>query len=294
MLDQLGSGIGRGVDPQSVGVGDELGLRFREVDRSEDFGHALRGLGHERRMGGHRHRQQDAALGPQLLGAGYRGFDCGPVARDHDLSGRVPVGNGDASVGRTECHEVRQPSIVQADDGGHATLPPLARGLHLMTALAHQPHRLGERQDAGRDHGAVLAHRMARVELGLWVHPSGAPAFAKGGEKGDRDRDERRLGVGGEVQLLGRALEGEPADRLAQGFVRLGHDCRRRRRRLDEGLAHPHCLGTLARKHESDLQVAPRIGSGWPRARPIGGPCLRDVLAVRRLRQNRAMPGIRG
>ena len=52
--------------------------------------------------------------------------------------------------------------VWQADDGGHRTV--LGGRLHLAAALADEAQAVGERDDAGGDHRAVLAHRVAGIE----------------------------------------------------------------------------------------------------------------------------------
>ena len=82
--------------------------------------------------------------------------------------------------------------------------------------------------------------------------PSDCPALAERGEIGDRGGEEGRLGIDGQVERLGRALPGEPADRLAERVVGFGEDGRGRRRRDGEGLSHPDGLGPLAGEHEGE------------------------------------------
>ena len=48
-----------------------------------------------------------------------------------------------------------------------AMAPSVGRCLHLPPALAHQAHAVGQREHAGGDHRAVLAHRVAGVEGGV-------------------------------------------------------------------------------------------------------------------------------
>ena len=64
----------------------------------------------------------------------------------------------------------------------------------------------------------------------------GGPALAQRREDRDRGREDRRLGVLGQVEALGRAVPGERADRFAEGGVGGGEDRGGGGGRLGEGL----------------------------------------------------------
>src|SRR6185436_6775034 len=137
------------------------------------------------------------------------------------------------------------------DDRGHPAFATGAGALHLAATLADEPERLGEWHDPGRDEGAVLAHRMPGGESRRGgVDAEARPLLAQGGEIGDRGRQEGRLRVHGEVELLGRPLEREVADGLAERGVGFREDGRGGRRGGGEGLAHAHRLRTLAWEDE--------------------------------------------
>ena len=57
-------------------------------------------LGHQRRVGGDRDRQDDGALRAERPGELGAGLDGGTVARDDDLAGRVAVGDDEDAVRR--------------------------------------------------------------------------------------------------------------------------------------------------------------------------------------------------
>ena len=78
------------------------------------------------------------------------------------------------------------------------------------------------------------------------------PALAERAEAGHAHGQDRRLGVDGVVQLLGRTLEAEPGEGEAQDLVSLPEDPPGRLRDLVQGLAHAHVLGSLAREDEGD------------------------------------------
>ena len=79
-------------------------------------------------------------------------------------------------------------------------------------------------------------------------------------EDRDRCRQDRRLGILGQVEAVGRPVPGQYADRLAKGAIGRGEDRGSGRRGLGEGLAHPDGLGALARAHELDLTHTRRLG----------------------------------
>src|SRR4051812_8011092 len=66
-------------------------------------------------------------------------------------------------------------------------------------------------------------------------------------------REQRRLRVVGERQLVGRTLETEFAERRTERRVRALEDVFGARKRLDEILAHSGLLRALARKKENDI-----------------------------------------
>ena len=147
-----------------VGIGQQRRAAGRGTRRREDLAHPVGGVGHERRVGGDADRQHDGALGAQVLGLLRGAFDRGPLAADHDLAGRVAIGDREDAQRPTGGLQTRQLLVRQADDRGHGAV--LRRRLHLLAALAHETHAVGERDHAGGDHGAVLAHRVAGVEGG--------------------------------------------------------------------------------------------------------------------------------
>ena len=175
--------------------------------------HALGGLGHERRVGRDRDRQHDRALGAEGLGQLSAGLDGRALARDDDLARGVPVRDDEDAVRRGAGDQLGQTGVVEADERGHRAVAALAGGLHQPAALAHEPDAVLEREGAGGDEGGVLAHRVTRDErrhvLGQAV---GGPALAQRGEDRDRGGEDRRLGVLGQVEPVGRAVPGKAAD----------------------------------------------------------------------------------
>ena len=138
------------------------------------------------------------------------GLDRGALAGDDDLARGVAVRDAEDAVRRRPLDELRQPGVVEADDRGHRAVAARARRLHQPAALADEAEAVGERDHLGGDEGGVLAHRVAggeRRRRRLDAEPR--PALAERREVGDRGREERRLGVLGPVELVGRAVPGE-------------------------------------------------------------------------------------
>ena len=69
-----------------------------EVDVGEDRAHGVGRLGHQRRVGGDRHRQHDRALRAQLLRDLGGRLDRGSLAGDDDLARRVAVRDAEDAV----------------------------------------------------------------------------------------------------------------------------------------------------------------------------------------------------
>jgi hypothetical protein len=140
-------------------------------------------------------------------------LDAGDFARDHDLPGAVVVRWNHLAPfrvgGGARAQDVD--GIVQvAKDRRHG---PRARGPglgHQPTALAHEAHRRGEGQGAGRVVGGELTQRMPRRRTHAPLE--GVAHDCPGGRA---VREQRRLRVGGEGQRVGGPLEAERGKRLA-------------------------------------------------------------------------------
>src|SRR5438094_3752010 len=90
---------------------------------------------------------------------------------------------------------------------------------------------------------------MAEYEPGI-----GEPArrVLRGAKAGDRRREQRRLRVGGTVEVLGRPLEAERAQVDPERVVRFLEDPRRAHVAVGEVLSHPDGLRALPRKKPYD------------------------------------------
>ena len=80
----------------------------------------------------------------------------------------------------------------------------------------HEQDSVLERQHAGSDECRVLTEAVPCRDLGR----DALSAQKLGGD--DRHREDGRLRMLGQLQLIGRALEAELADGVAQRLIRLG------------------------------------------------------------------------
>ena len=214
----------------------------------------------ERRGDGERNGALRSAGRARGRGARHRGG----VAGDDGLLRRVEVGRGhDLSLRRLAARGLDF-FRSQADDRGHRADSRRNRLLHERAAQAHDSNRVGERESSGGDVGGVFAERMARRE-GRSLQPLREPRFEIP-ERGDRMRQDRRLSVRGQLELLLRALEAQPRQRKPQRRIGLLEDPPRGVRRIEQGLAHPDRLRALPGKEKreahqrtrTDPQTSPR------------------------------------
>ena len=105
--------VGEGVD-----VGDDRDLGVADVGDGDRFAQAVAGRRHVRRVERARHRQRHHPLGAELLGVQADAAST-PIARpgDHDLSGRVEVGDPDLLVGAPA--RDLDLIVVEAEHRGH-------------------------------------------------------------------------------------------------------------------------------------------------------------------------------
>ena len=192
-------------------------------------------------MEGRTHRQLKRPLRAPRLGDLNRPPDGLGMARYHHLGAAVDIGRGNElalggflthlgnSLGR-EAHQGRH----TADSGRDGLL-------HQPTTFADGPQGIGERQRSGCDQRGVLAQTMARyahrpkIRLVL-EHPQG----------GDTGRQDGRLGIGGQPQVVFRTREAQRRQFELHGFVRFAEDLGGNRELLCQRLPHPDRLGTLA------------------------------------------------
>lgn len=173
------------------------------------------------------------------------------MARDDDLRRRIEIDGldhfalGSLLAGGT--HGV----VVQAEHRRHGAGAHRHRGLHGVGAHAHQAHGIFQRQRAGGRQRGVFAQAMAGHHLG-----HGPARRAPGGKAGRAGGQHGRLGVGGEIELLGRALRHQGAQVLAQRGAGTRHD-------VGHGgiagpcIEHADRLGALTGKDKRQLHDCP-------------------------------------
>ena len=191
-----------------------------------------------------------ARLAPLALQASMARSTARRVAGDHHLARGVDVGGrhhlalGGLRAGRLDGGE------VQAQDGGHGSLPHRHRLLHVLPAAAHRGHRVAQAQRPRGHQGRVLAQAVPR-HVG---RPRRAPGL-EGPQGRDAGGQDRGLGVGGELEVALGTLEAEPGKREPQGAVGLLENGAGLREGVAEALAHAHGLGALAREDEGDAHA---------------------------------------
>ena len=142
-----------------------------------------------------------ARFAPSSLAISAAGLDRGALAGDDDLAGRVAVGDDERAVRGRRATELGESGVVEADDRGHRAVAALAGGLHQLAAAPDEADAVGERDDAGRDQRAVLAHRVAGRE--------GRAAAATPPVASTRSRSASRMAIEvGEDRRLGVARSG--------------------------------------------------------------------------------------
>jgi len=88
--------------------------------------------------------------------------------------------------------------------------------------------------------------------IGRSVTPASVRALDEGSMERDRGGQEGRLGVLGAIQILGRALGHQPAQRLAQHGIGFSKDSGGGRPRGSERDAHADRLRPLSGEHECE------------------------------------------
>ena len=142
----------------------------------------------------------------------------------------------------------RASSTRRPDQRGHAAGADRHGLLHEPPARAHDLRRLGGREAADADDGAVLAEGVAGHEIA----PRGAVLLEHRVQRG-RDGEDRRLRVLGELELIVRTFEAELRDREAEGGVDVVEDAARGRILLGDVPAHAGVLTPLAGEDEGGV-----------------------------------------
>src|SRR5215218_5698339 len=278
------SGRGAAVDGEARVAELDPGQRLPE--RRDGRLHA----GRVERAGDVERAGADVVLAGGLLGL----LERAALAGQHDLAGRVVVGDGDAGGLRDRLGVLDR----AAEQGEHRTA--VVGVGHQAAAQDDELDRVLETEHAGGGQRAELAERVAGGHRGLGV--GGMPA-------GHRGAEDRRLG---EARGLVDAWERILADELDAAIEQIGELPR-------DVLAHVGGLGALAGKEQGDVgsrghvpRTTPWMGcvTAFAASHPPGGgigatrwgvagfaamPGLRTVTATRYvtpLREGGSLPGL--
>ena len=188
------------------------------------------------------------------------------VAGDRHLRRAVVVGDDRASIRNGRRNDPVDVGGGHPDDGGHGAACALRRGQP--AALRHQAERVREREHAGGDKGAELTERVpgnvGRPELlGKGGHAARLAAVAQAAgrvgrifrqclEESDARGEDRRLRDPCVVQPLGRTVEADLAQLVAEDPVRLLEHRAGAGRSLVDRAAHAHDLRSLAGENERE------------------------------------------
>ena len=201
-------------------------------------------------MEGRGDRQNHRALGAFGLGDLDRALDRGLVARHHHLAAAIVVGGLAHLALRRFGGDRRSGVEFEPDQRRHGADADRHRFLHRLPARAQQPRGVGNGEGAGRGERGIFAERMAGDELRVALEIEPGFGFQHAHDR-ERDRHQRRLGVFGERERLGRAFEYDAAELGAERPVDLVEHGLRGREIVGQRLAHADRLAALAGKHKS-------------------------------------------
>ena len=149
----------------------------------------------------------------------------------------------------------RRVAELDADEGRHRAHPDRHRLLHGTAADTHEPHRIRQRERAGRRQRRIFPDRMAGDELGIarQIHSGFGLKHA---HRRERHRDQRRLCILGQRDLLRRSLPHDGAELVAERGIDLLEDRAGGGIGLRQRLAHADRLAALPRENESGRHSA--------------------------------------
>src|SRR5262245_43750352 len=206
----------------------------------------------ERRAHLERHRAFCAAR----LAFINRAFDSLFVAGDDDLFGRVKIRRrADLASGRrlASFSDFRR---VNSQDRRHRANADRNYFLHQLAAKANQSSRVTQTKSAGRDQRGVFAEAVARDEIRFYAF------FKKNARRGDGHRQDRRLGVRRELQILFRAVKAKLAQTESQRLIGFGECVARGGEVFSQVAPHSDALGTLTWKDECEFAHSLWLAAG--------------------------------
>ncbi len=212
----------------------------------------LRGT-HQFAMERRAHRQQHGAAGS----GGFREFDRAihgaGMPRDHHLVGRIQIGGAHHLALRGVAQHGVEFTLGELEDRGHGADARRDSLLHVAAALTDQLDCVGEIESAGRDQRGVFAQAVTGDVIGLDA------SFPQHSGRGGRDRQQRRLGILGQLEGVFGTPEAEFGQRKAERGVGFVKDLSRNSEIVSQALAHTGELRSLAGKNEGGFWCQIRI-----------------------------------
>ncbi len=227
---------------------------FRSDSFGEFGGQLVLGALHQARVVGPRDVELDGAADAEFLGFGHRGVDALDGAGEHDLAGRVEVGD----IHIRSCGKCPDLLFLAADERGHGPFGGEAGLFHEGTALADDAQAVFEREGAGGGVGGELAER----EPGGGDRSEVRQPFADQGECHQAMKVERGLAARGFREFLIRSLEHDLRKRKSEDLIGLGGHLADAGGGFHEVLAHARFLGTLTGEKKNDLAHVEEMSRG--------------------------------
>ena len=241
--------VGAGQDlAGDIGHNRDSWLAQRQA--GHDLGELGSGARHQRRVGSDADRQPDDTNGAPSTSELSRAIERRGLAREHDLSGRVGVRQGDDAAGGGLGDHGLDCLPLEPEHGEHSTGALIPVLFHQAAALADQHKRAVEVHDIRGDQGGELTEAVPGDVEGGDHLTHRLPALAHHIQAGDAHREDRGLGVEGVVQVLLGALEAEAAQPEAEDVVGPPENAAGGLGYLVQGFAHAHVLRALAGEDE--------------------------------------------
>ena len=195
-----------------------------------------------------RHRQRQRATNSARFRNGDRALDRGFRSGDHDLPRRINVRHRDhVALGRRIANRLhlfhRRP-----DQRRHSARADRHGFLHESSALMNDRRCFRRRQSADAHDRAVFAEGVAGDEVA-----SGGAALFEHRVNRSRHRENCRLRVLRQLQLILGTIEAEVRDRVAERGVDVIEHAPRRRKRLGDIAPHAGVLAPLPGKNECSV-----------------------------------------
>ncbi len=233
-------------DERRRGIGNDREDRLGERHDVERLAQRVGGRLHQRRVEGAADLERQHASRAMRHAPFAGAVDRRRITGDHRLIGGVEIGGHDrpdSGLARRAAGRVHL-CFRQAEHRRHRARTRHPRFVHQRAPAAHQSGRVGGRDGAGGDPGAVFAQRVTRGGADV------AEVIAD--HRVDRDRmgEDGGLGVVGQGELVVRALPHQRRQRLLQRVVDLLQHVARGRKAVGEIARHADPLRPLTGKEE--------------------------------------------